>query len=195
MDKPYIKLDESFPGIVSLFIFDKETGKNLSAMGQTIMRRPRGLSVGERELIAAFVSKLNRCNFCHESHAACAAQYLDSAFVSEVCQYHTSDGISDKLRTLMHVAMDVTRLDRDLLEISMLEAKAAGATDEEIHDTVLVTAFFNMCNRYVDGLGTTFLPGQPEEGGKSLAKYGYTMTIRRFFKEILPKMWKKFWNK
>ena len=81
MDKPYIKLDESYSGIVSLFMYDRETGKNLSAMGQTIMRRPRGLSVGQRELLAAFVSGLNRCNFCHESHKACAAEYLDPTFV------------------------------------------------------------------------------------------------------------------
>ncbi len=195
MEKPYIELDQDFPGIVSLFMYDKEVASKLTAMGQTIMRRPRGLSIGERELIAAFVSKLNRCNFCYQSHAACAKEFLDPTFVSEVCLYHTSTGISNKMRSLLHVAMDVRSLDRELLEISIGEAKVAGATDEEIHDTVLVTAFFSMCNRYVDGLGATFKESEPEQGGISLAKYGYTMGVRRFFREVLPKMWHKFWSK
>ena len=195
ISKPYIKLDEDFPGIVSLFMFDREVAKNLTAMGQTIMRRPRSLSVGERELIATFVSRLNRCLFCYQSHKACAKEFLDPVLVDEVCTYHTSDGLSEKMRTLLHVAQDVASLDRSLLPVSISEAKKAGASDEEIHDTVLVAAFFSMCNRYVDGLGTTFKPDETEQGGKSLAKFGYTMGIRRFFREVLPKLWAKLTRK
>ena len=63
---------------------------------------------------------------------------------------------------------------------------------KKIHDTVLITAFFPMCNRYVDGLGTTFKLGEPEVGGRNLATYGYTMGIGRFFREVLPKLWNKW---
>jgi hypothetical protein len=70
------------------------------------------------------------------------------------------------------------------------ECKEWGATDSEIHDTVFIASFFNMCNRYVDGLGTTFKPEEAVEGGKGLAKYGYLMSVRRFFGEILPKLWR-----
>lgn len=195
MQKPYIKLDQDFPGIVSLFMYDQETAKALTAMGQTIMRRERnGLSPGQRELIASFVSKLNECKFCCDSHTACAKEYLGEELVDEVIRQQNSEVLPEKFRALLCIAACVQGLDRDQLPGCIAQAKELGASDEEIHDTVLVTAFFSMCNRYVDGLGTTFKPGEPEEGGRSLATYGYTMGIRRFFREVLPKLWSRFWG-
>jgi len=191
MNKPYIKLDEKYPGIVSLFMFDKGVSKHLSGMAQEIMRRPATLSVGERELIAAFVSKLNNCEFCYRSHSSCAFETLTRPeWVLEVINEEYVEGLPMKLRALLCIAADVQDLDRGHLPISVEGAKEQGATDQEIHDTVLVASFFCMCNRYVDGLGTTFKPGEEVEGGKSLAKYGYLMTIRRFFGEILPKLFR-----
>lgn len=194
MQKPYIKLDQDFPGIVSLFMYDREVAKNLTAMGQTIMRRERVLSPGQRELIASFVSKLNECKFCCDSHTACTKEYLGEELVDEVIRACNVEVLPMKMRSLLVIAACVQGLDRAELPKAIYSAKSLGATDEEIHDTVLVTAFFSMCNRYVDGLGTTFQHGEPEEGGRSLAKYGYTMGVRRFFREVLPKLWSRFWG-
>lgn len=194
MEKPYISLDQAFPGIVSLFMYDHEVASRLTAMGQTVMRRKRGLSIGDRELIAAFVSKLNDCDFCHTSHAACAKYYLGSDLVEQVLDECDAEVLPMKMRALLTVALHVLDLNREDLPSAIEAAKIEGATDEEIHDTVLVTSFFSMCNRYVDGLGTTFRYGEPEQGGLGLARYGYTMGIRRFFREVLPKLWNKFWS-
>ena len=194
MEKPYIKLDHDFNGIVQLFMYDREVASRLTAMGQTIMRRKRGLSIGERELIGAFVSKMNDCQFCRDSHTACAKQYLGNALVEQVIEECDSEVLSMKMRALLTVAVHVQDLNREDLPAAIEAAKIHGATDEEIHDAVLVTSFFSMCNRYVDGLGTTFRYGEPEQGGVGLARYGYTMGIRRFFREVLPKMWNKFWS-
>lgn len=195
MQKPYIQLDQNFPGIVSLFMYDKETAKNLSAMAETIMRRERkGLSIGQRELIASFVSKLNECKFCCDSHSSCTAEYLGQELVDEVIRNANAEVLPMKFQALLSVAACVQSLDRDQLAIQVGVAKEMGASDEELHDTVLVAAFFSMCNRYVDGLGTTFKPGEPEEGGRSLHKYGYLFGIRRFFGEVFPKMWANFWK-
>lgn len=194
LQKPYILLDPDFPGIVSLFMYDRDVAKNLTAMGETIMRRPRGLSTGERELIAAFVSKMNDCMFCQVSHQTCAEELLGTDLVDQVLNAENVEVLSMKMRHLLIVALHVQQLNRDCLPRAILEARNAGATDEEVHDTVLVTSFFSMCNRYVDGLGTTFTVGEPEEGGRSLATYGYTMGIRRFFREVFPKLWSRFWG-
>lgn len=196
MQKPYIQLDQNFPGIVSLFMYDKDNAKNLMSMAQTIMRRerPKGLSVGERELIASFVSKLNECRFCCDSHSSCTAEYLGQDVVNQVIYQQNSEVLSEKMQSLLAVAACIQALDRNQLAIQVSIAKGQGATDEEIHDTVLVTSFFSMCNRYVDGLGTTFQMGEPEEGGRGLAKYGYIFGIRRFIGEVLPKLWSKFWR-
>lgn len=195
MQKPYIQLDQNFPGIVSLFMYDRETAKNLSAMAETIMRRERkGLSIGQRELIASFVSKLNECKFCCDSHSSCTAEYLGQELVDEVIRDANAEALPMRMQALLSIAACVQGLDREQLPKQVAIAKELGATDEEIHDTVLVTAFFSMCNRYVDGLGTTFKPGEPEQGGRSLHKYGYLFGIRRFFGEVFPKMWANFWK-
>lgn len=194
VQKPYIKLDQDFPGIVSLFMYDRETANNLSAMAQTIMRRERTLSPGQRELIASFVSKLNECKFCCDSHTACTKEYLGEELVDEVIRQCNVEVLPLKFRALLCIAAAVQGLDREEIPKAVYNAKKLGASDEEIHDTVLVTAFFSMCNRYVDGLGTTYKRGEPEEGGRSLAQYGYKMGIRRFFREVLPKLWSHFWG-
>lgn len=187
--KPYIKLDPSHGGgILSLFMFDKGVAKHLSAMAQELMRRPSSLTVGERELIAAFASRINECQFCYRSHKACAEETGDRDTVKAFLEDQNSDVLSSKMKSLMNIVVHVGFLNRSQLPDAVADAKALGATDQEIHDTVAITAFFNMCNRYVDGLGTTFVPGEEIEGGKSLAKYGYLMTIRRFVGEILPKI-------
>jgi len=195
MNKPYIQLDQSFPGIVSLFMYDRDNAKNLSAMGQTIMRRERaGLSPGQRELIAAFVSRANECQFCYRSHSSCAKEYLGEELVDEIVEHINPGAVPPKMRALLTLAAYVTTFEREGIARAVEAAKEYQASDEEIHDTVLVAAFFNMCNRYVDGLGATFYGNEPEEGGKSLAKYGYTMGIRRFFREVLPKLWAQLWS-
>lgn len=188
MNKPYIQLDQNYPGIVSLFMYDKGVAKHLSAMAQELMRRPSTLTVGERELIAAFASRINECQFCYRSHKACAEETNDPELVNEFLEGQNSEILSTKMQALMGIVVHVGFLNRTELPGAIEHAKSVGATEQEIHDTVAITAFFNMCNRYVDGLGTTFVPGEEIEGGKSLAKYGYLMTIRRFVGEILPKI-------
>ena len=195
----FIKLDTRFPGIVSLFMFDKQVAKDLSKMAQDMMRREPGgsgahertLTSGDRELIAAYVSKGNECQFCYRSHMACAKEMNDPSMVSQVVEEDNLMHVSIKMESLLKLAEGVRTLNRAQLPELAADAKEAGATDQDIHDTVFISAFFNMCNRYVDGLGTTFEPGQEVEGGKGLAKYGYLMTIRRFFSQVLPTLWSK----
>ena len=73
----YIKTDIPQPGIVELLFYKGSTGKALSNLAQTLMHGPSQLSSGERELIASYVSDLNNCEFCHESHSASANFHLN----------------------------------------------------------------------------------------------------------------------
>lgn len=192
--KPYIQLDERYPGIVSLFMYDQQTAKKLTELGQEIMRRPgRTLTLGERELIAAFVSKLNNCDFCFQSHAE-AAKLLYGEGAPKFLYMEEDAKIPMRLRALLVLAVCVQGLDRQELPNAIQDAKFYGATDQEIHDTVLVASFFSMCNRYVDGLGTTFKPGEPQVGGRRLVENGYTMGVVRFFRDVFPKMWADFFR-
>jgi uncharacterized peroxidase-related enzyme len=152
--------------------FRPETAKPLSELAEVLLRGPNTLTPGERELIAAYVSGLNECRFCCASHSAFAAAQLDAGRTVVDQVLHTgldSAPISAKLRALLHIAGAVRGDGRAVTAALVEAARTEGATDVEIHDTVLIAAAFCMYNRYVDGLGT-LAPEDPQ---------GYTESARR----------------
>ena len=157
-------LDErEHPGIRGLLQYRPDTAKPLSELAEVLLRGPHPLSEGERELIAAYVSALNDCHFCTCVHAAHAEVRLDGAMplVDVLRADLDSADVSDKLRALLRIAGAVQRGGLQVTGELVAAARDAGASDLEIHDTVLIAAAFCMYNRYVDGLGT-YAPGPPE---------------------------------
>jgi uncharacterized peroxidase-related enzyme len=153
----HIELDDDIPGLPSLLRFRPETGGPLSALAEALLRGPSPLAPGERELIAAYVSELNGCRFCASSHGACAAAQLPGGMtlVQQVHADPESAPVPPKLRALLAIAAAVRRGGKEVGAEHVAAARDAGATDVEIHDTVLIAAAFCMYNRYVDGLGTS----------------------------------------
>ncbi|WP_428329759.1 carboxymuconolactone decarboxylase family protein [Mucilaginibacter sp.] len=174
----HIKLpNEELPGIIGLLNYRPETAKPLLDLAETLLRGPSSLSSGEREIIAASVSYWNECHFCHTSHAAAAAAHLksDISLIDDIKAGLPKTPVSDKLRELLHIAHQVQRGGKNVTDEDIAAAKDQGATDNEIHDTVLIAASFCMFNRYVDGLGT-WAPGPNEaytEMGERMAHVGY----------------------
>lgn len=152
----HIDLGTDSPGIRGLFEFRPETAGPLGRLAETLLRGDGSLTRGERELVAAYVSGLNDCDFCAGSHAAAAALQLPDGWdvVDGVLRDPASAPVGEKLRALLAVAALVQRGGRHVTPEAVEAARAAGASDVEIHDTVLIAAAFCMYNRYVDGLGT-----------------------------------------
>lgn len=164
---PHISLGNDAPGIVSLLIYRPETAKPLCDLAEALLRGPSSLTPGERELIAAYVSGLNDCSFCSDSHAAFAAAQLPEGMtlVDQVRADLDAAPVSAKLRALLRIAAAVQRGGKNVRAQDVETAREAGASDQEIHDVVLIAAAFCMMNRYVDGLATT-VPDDP--GGYAL---------------------------
>jgi uncharacterized peroxidase-related enzyme len=167
------------PGIRGLLQFRPETGRPLGELADALLRAPGPLTPGERELIAAYVSGLNDCGYCTASHgASAAAQSLEGmALVDAVHADPASAPVSAKLRALLGIAATVREDGRKVTPADIDAARAAGATDVEIHDTVLIAAAFSMFNRYVDGLGT-LAPADPAAyaaGARHVVARGYGM--------------------
>ena len=153
---PHIALPEGVLGIRSLAQFRPDIGKPLYDLAQVLLRGPSPLSEAERELIAAFVSHRNRCVFCYSSHAA-AARFLfknEAEIVDFVLDDYQNAPISAKLKALLTIAACVQTDARTVSDALVAQARAEGANDRDIHDTVLIAATFCLFNRYVDGLGT-----------------------------------------
>ncbi|GIH94551.1 carboxymuconolactone decarboxylase family protein [Planobispora siamensis] len=159
---PHISLNSDDPGIRGLFRFRPETARPLNQLAEVLLRGESTLTRGERELIAAYVSGLNECRFCCSSHSAFAAAQLPEGMelVEQTLADPAGAPIPEKIKALLAIAGAVQRSGRAVTEDLIVDARREGATDIEIHDTVLIAAAFCMFNRYVDGLGT-FAPDDP----------------------------------
>lgn len=175
---PHIDLPPGHsPGISGLLMYREDTAKPLRDLVEILLRGPSTLSMAEREIIASTVSWGNDCHFCHTSHGAAACAHLgrDASFIDEIKAGLPNEPLSPKMRALLHVALQVRKGGKHVTPNDVAKAKAAGATDREIHDTVLIAASFCLFNRYVDGLATWAWPEKEkfmEIGGK-MAHEGY----------------------
>jgi uncharacterized peroxidase-related enzyme len=151
---PHIKVDDNLAGIRGLLAFRPETAAPMGALANVLLRDTEGLSPAERELIATHVSYLNDCFYCDHSHGEIACYYLNGnrELVDQVRKDYEHAPVSDKLKALLSVAGKVQKGGKYVTAEDIENARKHGATDKDIHDTVLIAAVFCMFNRYVDGL-------------------------------------------
>lgn len=172
----YIKVPEGMPGIRGLMAYRPETAKPLNELVEVLLQGPSTLEKGERELLAAYVSSLNDCEFCAGTHGAIARHHFDDTSpVDEVILNPETANISLKMKALLNIAKKVQQSGLKVTAIDIAKARDQEATDLEIHDTVLIAAAFCMFNRYVDGLGTDVPDhkGIYDQIGAHRAKNGY----------------------
>lgn len=177
----HIAISEGLPGISGGFAFRPETAKPMRELAHLLLHESNSLTAGERELIATYVSSQNECFFCHSSHGAAAAGHLGGdEVVNCVRTDFESAPVSAKLKALLAIAGKVQRDGKLVTAEDIERARRQGATDVEIHDTVLIAAAFCMYNRYVDGLGTWQPqdPGMYAQMGQHLAEHGYLKSSR-----------------
>jgi len=181
---PHISLPADLPGIRGAMAFRPETAKPMNEIVEILLHGPHSLTAGERELIATYVSSRNCTEYCHNIHGAIAAAHLggDEALVQQVKTDFMQAQISPKLKALLVIAGRVQKDGKLVTTADVEAARKEGATDLEIHDTVLIAAAFCMYNRYVDGLATA-LPADPgfyRERGKRVARDGYVAVSKEY---------------
>ncbi len=178
----HIAIPEGLPGISGGFAFRPETATPMRELAHILLHEQNSLTPGERELIATYVSSKNDCYFCQTSHGAAATCHLGgNNIVQQVKTDLQNAPISAKLKALLVIAGKVQRDGKLVMAEDVESARREGATDIEIHDTVLIAAAFCMYNRYVDGLDT-WQPrddGMYAEMGKHLAEHGYLKSSQK----------------
>jgi uncharacterized peroxidase-related enzyme len=162
----HIQVPDGLPGILGPMAISPESTKALRELVEVLLRGPNTLAPAQ-----------NDCCFCQLSHGAAAAEHLGGHYelIDQLKLDYECTEISDKLKALLAIAGKVQKGGKHVTSEDVTRARHKGATDKEIHDTVLIAAAFCMFNRYVDGLGT-WQPTDPEmcrEMGKIIAKVGY----------------------
>ena len=158
---PYIPLDENLPGITGVLNYRQDTALPIRQLTQILLRGESSLTEGERELIATVVSQGNECKFCTAAHTAAANILLGEKETAEMVKHDLQNApVSEKMKYLLQIALKVQADAKTVTPQLVDGAKMAGATDMEIHDTVLIAALFCLYNKYVDGLAS-ITPAEP----------------------------------
>ncbi|MFZ4713374.1 MAG: carboxymuconolactone decarboxylase family protein [Bacteriovoracaceae bacterium] len=171
-----ITLKPELPGIRALFDFSPKTAEPMCLLVQRLLVEDNSLTKGERETIATYTSFLNNCEFCMQSHAGIAECHLGGGdLIGAFKQNFKGLILTPKMNMLLKICAQVQQDGKKLNDDLVNEAKSVGCTEQEIHDTVLITAAFCMYNRYVDALAIN-VPKEKvayQEMGRMIATAGY----------------------
>ena len=156
------------------------TARPLIQFHQALMRGPSPLTAGERELIAAFVSGLNACAYCHGIHAVTAQAFgVKPELLEELLNDLDHAPIQDRLRSLLRYVRLLTLQPNRASERDVRAVFAAGWTDQALHDAVAICALFNLMNRLVSGLGIDTDNDYLRLAGERLALEGYAGLLNK----------------
>lgn len=147
------------PEMVEVLAAHSEGFEYLCDYHDVILRGPSPLSVAERELIAAYVSGLNQCDFCYGSHRAFAEVHgvAPDTFDNLVTD-PAAAGIDEKLLPLLAYARKLTLAPTSVTDADAAAVYAAGWDEKALFHTIAVTGIFNLMNRLVEGTGITADP-------------------------------------
>ncbi len=175
---PHITFKTDLPGIFGPMSTYPEYCQPLNQLAEFLLRKSSAkLSSSDREVIASYVSYLNNCIFCSESHGAVVEAYLElNGFIKKVWENYEQAPISHLLKASLIIAEKVQKDARSVTQQDVQRAQDLGADESDIHDTVLIAAAFCMYNRYVDGLSSLTPPRGSQiysAIGQRLAREGY----------------------
>ncbi len=131
-----------------------------------VLRSASELSVGERELIAAYTSGINACNFCHGSHRMIAEVHgIDPEVFDQLMIAPEDASLEPRWLPLLAYLRKLTQTPSRLTEADAQAVLEAGWSEDAFYDAILVCATFNMMNRIVEGTGVV-----PTDTGRAEAR-------------------------
>ncbi|WP_410649165.1 carboxymuconolactone decarboxylase family protein [Amycolatopsis sp. cmx-4-54] len=141
---------------------------------ELIMRAPSAFDAGERELIAAYVSGVNDCGYCHGVHTVTAEAFgVPEGLLAAALDDLGSAPVDERMKPVLAYVGKLTRTPSQVTEEDAEAVFAAGWDEAALHDAVLVCALFNFMNRMVEGLGIRADAAYAKTSGVRLKEGGY----------------------
>ncbi|MGX7826129.1 carboxymuconolactone decarboxylase family protein [Actinokineospora sp. 24-640] len=160
--------------LVDVFTRYPETSFPLLSYHETVMRGPSPFTLGERELIAAYVSGVNACAYCHGVHTQTAQSFgVPEGLLADALSDLDASAVDDKLKPVLRYVGKLTRTPSRVTPDDARAVFAAGWDEKALHDAVMVCALFNFMNRMVEGHGIAADSAYYAESGKRLHDIGY----------------------
>src|SRR5437870_8083695 len=141
-------------GLLQIFQAFPETARPLLEYHEILLRGESAFSPAERELIAAYVSALNKCDYCRAVHSQTAvALGIDANAISEILSGSGSEHVDQRMRPVLAFVRKLTLSPGAVTAVDVDPIFAAGWDDRALHDAVAICGLFNLMNRLVNGLG------------------------------------------
>ena len=159
-----------------LQVFQAHPGpaRHLLAFHELVLRGESPFTEGERELIAAYVSGLNDCGYCHGIHTVTAEAFgVPAGLLAAALDDLETAPVDAKLRPVLAYVGKLTRTPSRMTDADAEAVFAAGWDERALHDAVLVCALFNFMNRMVEGLGIRADAAYATTSGLRLKEAGY----------------------
>lgn len=164
--------------LLDVFKAFPETNKPLIEFHEVLMRGPSPFSEAERELIAAYVSGLNRCDYCRGVHTATTERLgTPDGTVAELLEEIDTAAVPTRMKPVLSYAQKLTRAPDSVTDRDAEAVFAEGWNETALYHVVAVTALFNYMNRLVEGLGIELDAAYVEPASRRLAKRGYLPLI------------------
>lgn len=160
--------------LMDVFKLHPETSRPLLDYHEVVMRGPSPFSVAERELIAAYVSGVNSCGYCHGVHTVTAeACGIEAGVAPAAVADLDAAPVPDRMRPVLRYVGKLTRSPAAVTRADAEEVLAAGWDEDALHSAVMVCALFNFMNRMVEGHGITAGADYFATSGQRLKEVGY----------------------
>ena len=178
----------AIPEILHLFRFKKSSTDHLVRFTDAVMRGPSPLSRGMRELIGAFVSSRNQCNFCSCAHAPVAAELLGQELVDEVLRDPETSRLDRAHKELFRYLKKLAENPAQVIASDISKLKEVGWSEEAIYDALTVASVFKFYNTWNNGSGVRDMTSADyAHSGSRLITMGYCMDFS--FVGVLKVMW------
>lgn len=155
-----------------------ETSKPLIEYHEILLRGRSPFTEAQRELIAAYVSGLNQCRYCHGVHTATAERLgVQKGVIPRLIDDIDAASIADEMKPVLRYARALTERPASITQAHADAILAVGWDESAVFHTVAVTALFNFMNRLVEGLGIEFDEAYTRDSSQRLAEHGYLPLI------------------
>lgn len=160
--------------LIDLFKTYPELARLLHEFAQTLMRDLSPFAEAQRALIAAYVSALNGCDFCYRSHVAVAERFaIPAGLVDKLVEDPEGVSVPENLKTVLRLVRKLNNTPAEVARADIDAVLAAGWNETAVVHAILVCGFFNLMNRWVEGLGIKADPAAVRMASHHLHSRGY----------------------
>ena len=161
-------------GLLQIFQAFPKAARPLLEYHEVLLRGDSPFSAAERELIAAYVSGLNNCNYCRAIHSQTAvalgigAETIANVFSNPHCEH-----VDVRMRPILAFVRKLTLSPANITAADVDAIFASGWDDRALHDAMAICGLFNLMNRLVNGLGVEASEAYTKMAAQRLAQGGY----------------------